>query len=361
MRAFRRCIPRHPTFSRRMRPAGRRDRLAWLRHESSASHSAAATVPRERARPQGKGAGVHLHLPVRRACAARQLRPEARRPGRDPRRVPADRHRDARHLDLRAPAAAGRAAALGAGAVADTSVQRPHRSATIFMLTGRSAGAAGFRRPASRGRPTGRRSPRSRATRTRRGAINLPPAVVLPERLVHWSGGVIPVPTRAMRPPHATRCSSRRRPTATRSARGLSRVHVPQRDQEAAGVADQRTFPAPNLTLPEGLALRPAARARRACWVTSTGNGEAWKRRPRQRRFDRHRQSAISLLADAKVRRRLRRDEGRRLDPGALRPQLVRLVAADGVPAGRGGRQAWCRSTSATTRPGTRTATPSRG
>lgn len=67
-----------------------------------------------------------------------------------------------------------------------------HTKGHYFMLTGRSTTPPGFR---------GDRKPRSRdwpsiasvaGDAVRRPDNNLPPAVVLPERLVHWSGGTIP-------------------------------------------------------------------------------------------------------------------------------------------------------------------------
>ena len=67
-----------------------------------------------------------------------------------------------------------------------------HTRGHYYMLTGRSADSPGF---------LGDRMPRpsdwpaiaaiAGAAATRRDN-NLPPAIVLPERLVHWSGGVIP-------------------------------------------------------------------------------------------------------------------------------------------------------------------------
>src|SRR5690606_13848924 len=67
-----------------------------------------------------------------------------------------------------------------------------HTLGHYYMLTGRSTPSPGF---------LGDRKPRSSDWPSMASIIgdaiparnnNLPPAIVLPERLVHWSGGVIP-------------------------------------------------------------------------------------------------------------------------------------------------------------------------
>ena len=111
-------------------------------------------------------------------------------------------------------------------------------------------------------------------------------------------------------------------------------------DHQERPTTPQRTrFQVPDLTLPEGLAGTRAREPARACSTTSTASGATWTGAAGVGRFDAHRQAAVSLLTDAQVRRAF--DVGGRRPEGArpLRPQRLRLVAADGPPAGRGGRQ----------------------
>ena len=98
-------------------------------------------------------------------------------------------------------------------------------------------------------------------------------------------------------------------------------------------------FQAPNLSLPQGLdrlapggPRQPARAARRAA-------ARVWNRARRCESFDRHRQAAISLLTDPQRAAGVRRPQCRPGRARPLRPQRVRLVAADGPAAGRGGRQ----------------------
>ena len=95
----------------------------------------------------------------------------------------------------------------------------------------------------------------------------------------------------------------------------------------------------------------PTCRCRRA-WTSAASAGRTGlllRTSPHQRQeldgvaqtetFDRFRQGAISLLTDADGAAGVRRDPGRRQHAGPLRPQRLRLVAADGAAAGRGGRE----------------------
>ena len=66
-----------------------------------------------------------------------------------------------------------------------------HSTGHHVMLTGRTPHAAGLRRQPAASRPTGRRSRRS-SPACSPPRNNLPPAVVLPEKLVHVTGRTIP-------------------------------------------------------------------------------------------------------------------------------------------------------------------------
>jgi Protein of unknown function (DUF1501) len=180
-----------------------------------------------------------------------------------------------------------------------------HTRGHYFMLTGRSKVDPGFR---------GDRQPRSTdwpsiasivgdAVATR--ADNLPPAIVLPERLVHWSGGVIPGA-------YGGQMGSRRDPFFIEASpygnpfwRGAYPEYTfPNDAKKPPESPDTRVFQAPSLTLFPGMTLgRLNHRAELLCELdrqrgvleaTATATGS---------RFDRHRQSAISLLASTEVRR----------------------------------------------------------
>ena len=118
------AVPSSPTLEAGRDPGGR-GRTARARDESPDRPARPRRGERSRStgptRPRGD-----LHLPLRRAGAARQLRPQARRARGDSRRVQADRHPHTRDPDLRAPADAGEPEpALVAGPVADASLERP--------------------------------------------------------------------------------------------------------------------------------------------------------------------------------------------------------------------------------------------
>ena len=178
-----------------------------------------------------------------------------------------------------------------------------HTFSHFMMLTGRSTKPLGFR---------GDRMPRSTdwpsiaavaGDALRSPANNLPPAVVLPEKLVHWSGGTLPGQ-------FGGQMGSRRDPWFIEASpygepfwRGAyPEFTFPQLSKDPPKQPDARVYQAPNLVLPEGLSL---SRVR--------GRNEILKRIERQQQhleqaaeiqnFDRHRQAAVSLLSDPKVRR----------------------------------------------------------
>ena len=201
----------------------------------------------------------------------------------------------------------------------------------------------GFRGDRSRSRPTGPSIASVAGAAHAAAPNNLPPAVVLPERLVHWSGGASsPAQFGGQMGRTATRGSSRRRPTATRSgAAPIPSTRSPTRPRSRRRRRDDRVFQAPNLTLPRGLDARAASHGRlellhaaRPASAASPGTA-----RPRRRASTGTASRPISLLTDARGPAGLRRHAGRRPHAGALRPQQLRLVAADGPPAGRGRRQ----------------------
>jgi hypothetical protein len=178
-----------------------------------------------------------------------------------------------------------------------------HTAGHYFMLTGRSVVSPGFvgdRKP----RPTDWPSIASVAGAAvpARGD-HLPSAVVLPERLVHWSGGVIPGAygglMGARRDPWFVEAS----PYGNPFWRGAYPEYTfPNETKNPPKAPDDRTFQAPNLSLPEGLDL-PRLGGRLGLLRHVDSQRRSLEAAAECGRFDHHRQAAVSLLADPKVRR----------------------------------------------------------
>ena len=132
---------------------------------------------------------------------------------------------------------------------------------------------------------------------------NLPPAVMLPERLVHWSGGVIPGAyggqMGAHRDPFIIQATHYGDPFWRGAYPEYTFHQLPKKD---ATSDPPKLFQAPNLKLPAELSggrfdnrlslLNTIDQQRTE--LEQSANGED---------YDRHRQSAISLLASQEIRR----------------------------------------------------------
>ncbi len=174
-----------------------------------------------------------------------------------------------------------------------------HSAAHHIMLTGQSQLPAGFN-PNSPSR-TDRPSIASLVGRALPGRNNLPPAVMLPERLVHSSGRVIPGQ-------NAGEMGSQHDPWLVEASpfHNTSYGAYPQFgfDHQDRGKPDQRMFQAPQLTLPEGLGMKEVS-----------GRLELLESLKSQRRglaqfaetesFDRLRQGAVSLLTEQRIQHAL--------------------------------------------------------
>lgn len=132
---------------------------------------------------------------------------------------------------------------------------------------------------------------------------NLPPAVVLPERLVHWSGRVLPGA-------YAGQMGRRREPwfiEASPYGNPFWRGAYPEytfanETKKPPATPDDRVYQAPNLSLPQGFSGERFAN--RLEMLADVDRQRAYLERAAEiEKFDGHRQSAISLLADAKARR----------------------------------------------------------
>jgi hypothetical protein len=177
-----------------------------------------------------------------------------------------------------------------------------HTLGHYFMLTGRSVASPGF---------LGDRQPRSSDWPSIASIVgealpprgNLPPAIVLPERLVHWSGGAIPGAYGGLMGRKRDPVFIEASPYGNPFWRGAYPEYTfPNEAKKPPAAPDQRVFQAPNISLSAGMTfsrmndrlglLRGLDRQRTALEEAATKNN-----------FGAHRQSAISLLTDPKVRR----------------------------------------------------------
>jgi hypothetical protein len=178
-----------------------------------------------------------------------------------------------------------------------------HTLGHFFMLTGRSVAPPGF---------SGDREPRPTDWPAIASIVgdalpprsnNLPPAIVLPERLVHWSGGVIPGAFGGLmgrrRDPFFIEAS----PYGNPFWRGAYPEYTfANETKKPPKEPDQRVFQAPNITLEPGINF-----SRLASRVDLLRDLDQQRRALEQsanvQNYDDHRQSAISLLSAPNVRR----------------------------------------------------------
>jgi hypothetical protein len=172
-----------------------------------------------------------------------------------------------------------------------------HSAGHHIMLTGRSELPPGF--DPNKPRPTDWPSIAAIAATATWPRNNLPPAAVLPERLIHNSGRVIPGQFAGMMGP-------RHNPwfIEASSYDPLSYGAYPpyQFDhQERPGKRTARTFQAPSLTLPEGVA-KGRLEDRLALLKHVDCQRHDLDRAATVESFDAFRQGAVAMLTDARVR-----------------------------------------------------------
>lgn len=178
-----------------------------------------------------------------------------------------------------------------------------HTLGHYFMLTGRSVASPGFQ---------GDRLPRASDWPSIASIVgdalpprnnNLPPAIVLPERLVHWSGGVIPGAYGGLmgrnRDPFFIEAS----PYGDPMWRGAyPEFTFPNQSKKPPTHADDRVYQAPNLKIEEG--LRHGRFNNRLKLLASIDHQrQQLERSAEVQSYDAQRQRVISMLADPKVRR----------------------------------------------------------
>lgn len=127
---------------------------------------------------------------------------------------------------------------------------------------------------------------------------NLPPAVVLPERLVHYSGRIIPGQFAGLMGSHRDPWFIEASPFHNTSYGAFPQF---QFDHQERGQKDDRKFQAPNLALPQGVDLSRMS-GRTGLLTTLQQQREELDRAASTRSFDSLRQNVISLLTDAKIK-----------------------------------------------------------
>lgn len=177
-----------------------------------------------------------------------------------------------------------------------------HTAGHYYMLTGRSIPSPGF----SGDRVTTPSDWPSIASvvgdAVPRRNDNLPPAIVLPERLVHWSGGVIPGAYGGLMGSHRDPFFIEASPYGNPFWRGAYPEYTfANETKKPPSAADARVYQAPSLSFAPGMtASRMGSRIglldsidhqRAALEKSAAGN-----------LYDSHRQSAISLLSAPEVR-----------------------------------------------------------
>jgi hypothetical protein len=174
-----------------------------------------------------------------------------------------------------------------------------HSAAHHIMLTGHSQLPAGFQpnNPSRNDRP----SIAAIARRASPARNNLPPAAVLPERLVHNSGRVIPGQ-------HAGEMGPQHDPWTIAASPFHAKAYgaYPQYsfDHQQRDNTDTRLFQAPQLNLPDGLGMREVS-GRLTLLETLRHQRAKLSGFAETQQFDRLRQSAISLLTDTTVHQAL--------------------------------------------------------
>jgi Protein of unknown function (DUF1501) len=170
-----------------------------------------------------------------------------------------------------------------------------HSAGHHIMLTGRSELPRGFQPNA----PTRSDHPSitSLVSRVAERPHNLPPAVIIPERLVHNSGRVIPGQD-------GGEMGSLHDPWMIEAAsfHNMSYGAFPEFsfDHQQRGKPDPRKFQAPQLTLPHGLGMSSVAERLELLTSLKTQR-QSLHLAAETQQLDRLRQSAVSMLTDSKI------------------------------------------------------------
>lgn len=179
-----------------------------------------------------------------------------------------------------------------------THFSNDHSLGHHIMLTGRTLAPVPFN--PSKPLPTDFPSLASIVSAVTPPRNNLPPAVVLPEKLIHNSGRVIPGQFGGLMGPKGDPWfieASAFEPAAYGAFPEYEFDH-----QERKYKPRRKGFEMPNLTLPEGFGNQRLD-SRLALLSHIDEQRRDWDRHAETQQFDRYRQAALSLLTDAKVRK----------------------------------------------------------
>lgn len=172
-----------------------------------------------------------------------------------------------------------------------------HSQGHQVMLSGRTPMPRGF--DPSSPKPMDWPSIAAVAANVTRPRNNLPPAVVLPERLVHRTGRVIPGQFAGLMGVHRNPWFVEASPFNATSYGAYPEFGF---HHERGVETPQIDFQAPNLTLPEDLG-KPRLGRRLDLLKLVEGQRRQLETAAEVESFDRYRQQAISLLADGKTQR----------------------------------------------------------
>ncbi|GIW80644.1 MAG: hypothetical protein KatS3mg105_2451 [Gemmatales bacterium] len=172
-----------------------------------------------------------------------------------------------------------------------------HSDGHLLMLTGRSKLPTGFDR--NKPKPTDWPSIASIVSQVVSPRNNLPPAAVLPEVLIHRTGRIIPGQFGGLMGARFDPWFIKASPYNARSYGAYPEYGF--HHERGAENPKNLIFQAPNLSLPEGLS-RNRLENRLGLLAQLETQQRELENHAETESFDRYRQQAISLLADAKVR-----------------------------------------------------------
>lgn len=176
-----------------------------------------------------------------------------------------------------------------------------HTLGHYLMLTGRSSASPLFRGD-RQPRPTDWPSIASTIGDVLPARSNLPPAVVLPERLVHWSGGTIPGAYGGIMGSHRDPFFVEASPYGNPFWRGAyPEFTFPNETKKPPTGPDDRVYQAPNIGLAADMSLG-RMRSRTDLLKVVDRQRVDLERSAGIQHYDGFRQSAISLLSDPAVR-----------------------------------------------------------
>jgi hypothetical protein len=173
-----------------------------------------------------------------------------------------------------------------------------HSAGHLLMLTGRAQLPAGFN--PSKPQPTDWPSIAAVAGAATRQRNNLPPAVILPDKLVHNSGRVIPGAFAGLMGAHRDPWVIEASPFDP-IAYGAFPEYEFDHQERPQPRNKRKAFRIPNLSLPQGVAAGRFSR-RLGLLRHLDGQRRALDRAASAGAFDRHHERAVSLLTDRKVR-----------------------------------------------------------